>query len=73
MSTLSHRTFMGFSTIYFLFSGAHTAMRNESHDKWINIVNNVREGSKVQVEKNLASAWYEAELAKKEGKDAGKH
>ncbi|KAJ3213430.1 hypothetical protein HDU67_002905 [Dinochytrium kinnereticum] len=64
------------STIFFLFSGAHTAMSNEAHDKWINIVNNVKDNSKYQVLKNQASAWYEAELyqiLKKEAKDAGKH
>ncbi|KAJ3107982.1 hypothetical protein HDU97_002562 [Phlyctochytrium planicorne] len=61
------------STIFFLFSGAHTAMSNDSHDKWRNIVNNVREDSKYQAKKNAAAAWYEEHINKKEASDAKKH
>ncbi|KAJ3105284.1 hypothetical protein HDU96_008646 [Phlyctochytrium bullatum] len=60
------------STIYFLFGAAHIGLMNDANDKWVNIVKNVKEASKKQVFKNEAANWYEAELAKKEAKDAGK-
>ncbi|KAJ3071159.1 hypothetical protein HDU98_005735 [Podochytrium sp. JEL0797] len=55
------------TTAYFMFNAAGTAMKNDPEDKWVKIVDNVRDASAQQKLKNEAADWYNAELAKKGG------
>jgi hypothetical protein len=51
--------FLSGSTIFFLFSFAHTKMMDNPQDKWLNIVANVKQATADQVHKNAASAYLE--------------
>ncbi|KAI9350177.1 hypothetical protein BDR26DRAFT_1003821 [Obelidium mucronatum] len=60
------------TTAYFLFNFAGVKLRDDPTDKWAKVVENVREASAQQALKNEAAAWYNEQIAKKEGK-ASKH
>ncbi|KAI8904722.1 hypothetical protein EDD86DRAFT_212655 [Gorgonomyces haynaldii] len=45
------------TTIFFLFSAAHTALSNAPDDKWVKIVENVAEGTKRQALKAEAEKY----------------
>ncbi|KAI8819818.1 uncharacterized protein EV422DRAFT_532374 [Fimicolochytrium jonesii] len=45
---------------FFLFSYAHTKMMGSASDKWVNIVNNVRNATEQQKLKQAAQQYAEA-------------
>ncbi|KAJ3016524.1 hypothetical protein HKX48_003999 [Thoreauomyces humboldtii] len=52
--------FVSGSLAFFTFSWAHTKMMNSPEDKWINIVNNVRDATERQKLKAAAGDYMES-------------